>query len=749
MQVRRFSNPALQIAFIALLAACGGAPEPVEITRKTLAPALVQEKAQRQQQAQKENGVAASSQILFGDLHVHTTYSPDAFITAMPLMQGSGLAPPAAACDFARFCSALDFWSINDHAEGITPERWELTREAIRQCNAVAGDSDNPDTVAFLGWEWSQVNNMDRNQHYGHKNVIFLDTANDKVPARSIAAPRKQLNKSPIGVGAQYVLAAMDWKNRNLYLSIDDYYQAIADTPICEKGVNTRDLPNNCLEVADKPAELFEKLKQWGFDSIVIPHGNAWGMNTPGATTFDKQLNRRQHAPALQTLFEVYSGHGNSEEYRDWRAVEYDADGVGSCPEVSANYQPCCRRAGELIFERCSAGGASEEECRLRESVAQKNYIDAGVSGHLTVPGARTEDWLNCGQCEDCFNPPMDHRPGTTAQYALAITNFDDPQQPLRFEFGFIASSDNHRGRGGTGYKEFARHAMTEANGPRNKRLGAASASDQREPIAHSVTLAESGDVNLNRLRNMERQGSFFMTGGLVAVHSEGRRREQIWQSLKQRQVYGTSGDRILLWFDLLDGEQTIPMGSTVSRSQNPRFRVTAAGAFNQEPGCPQSVIETLTPQRVDSLCRGECYNPGDQRKSITRIEVVRIRPQQSPGEDVGELIEDPWRVFDCKADANGCTVEFEDKLFSGGEREVRYYVRAIQQPSDAVNAGGLRCEYDEQGQCIAVNPCYGDYRTDSGDDCLWPNEERAWSSPIYVRWQAASGQDQGKEKSL
>ena len=49
------------------------------------------------------------------------------------------------------------------------------------------------------------------------------------------------------------------------------------------------------------------------------------------------------------------------------------------------------------------------------------------------------------------------------------------------------------------------------------------------------------------------------------------------------------------------------------------------------------------------------------------------------------------------------------------------------------MNAGGLRCQYDADGNCVKVNPCYGDYRTPYDDDCLSPNEERAWSSPIYL----------------
>jgi len=101
-------------------------------------------------------------QILFGDLHVHTTFSGDAFFFSLPIIQGEGAHPPADACDFARFCSALDFWSINDHAEILTPRQWADTRESIRQCNAVAGSEASTPSVLRAGlWTLGTAKGID------------------------------------------------------------------------------------------------------------------------------------------------------------------------------------------------------------------------------------------------------------------------------------------------------------------------------------------------------------------------------------------------------------------------------------------------------------------------------------------------------------------------------------------------------------------------------------------------------------
>ena len=42
-----------------------------------------------------------TSQIFFGDLHVHTTFSQDAFLFSLPVIQGEGAHPPDLGKDSA------------------------------------------------------------------------------------------------------------------------------------------------------------------------------------------------------------------------------------------------------------------------------------------------------------------------------------------------------------------------------------------------------------------------------------------------------------------------------------------------------------------------------------------------------------------------------------------------------------------------------------------------------------------------
>jgi len=716
----------------------GGEHQGPGVVHPAPVPAVVV-KARQARQSGSVTPENASPQILFGDLHVHTTFSADAFLRSVPLLNGEGAHPPADACDFARFCSNLDFFALTDHAKSLTPLHWRESLDSIRQCNAVAGDPANPDLVAFAGFEWSQVG-ATAATHYGHKNVIFHGTGPTQVPTRPIAP--QGIVASPMqkngGISPFTLLSLpmIDFPNRQRYADLFTFGREIRDVGRCPDGVDVHDLPGDCREIAETPRVLFEKLDQWGLDSLVIPHGTSWGFYTPPGYTYDKQISPTQNDPLRQRLIEIYSGHGNAEQYRSWRAFESGADGSRTCPAPSSDYQACCWRAGEIIRSRC--GDAPAAVCEQRVQDARKNYLAAEAAGHLTVPGASVEDWGDCGQCRDCFEAPFMHRPGGSAQYILARGNFDNPSAPAYSPIGFVASSDNHTARPGTGYKEFARRKMTEAAGPRSAawRKRIFGKPEPSSPTSIALTPDEIRAKPKFRILDLECQASFFMTGGLVGVHANGRDRDSIWKALQERHVYGTSGPRILLWFELDNGDGgSAPMGSEIAFSANPHFTVRASGAFKQKPGCPLWTQRALSADRLERLCAGECYNPGDERLKITRIEVVRIQPQEFDSEPLQSLIKDPWRTLPCPANKSTCSVQFDDPDFQSGARDTIYYVRAIQQPTPAINADNLRCE---GVGCKKLRPCYGDFRTAYNDQCLADTEQRAWSSPIFVHFASA-----------
>ena len=709
---------------------------PGEVTLISQPLDVLQKRVTDQLLIKEELGIKDPKMILFGDLHVHTTYSNDAFMLSLPMMSGEGTHPPADACNFARFCSSLDFWANTDHAEDLTQQDWQEIKDSVRQCNEAGGVSSSPDTVAFLGWEWSQIGGFGK-PHFGHKNIILKGLDEDQIPTRPIAASTGSgFLSMPYSV--KFTLSALRPTDRRIH----DLMRFMNDgkTSICLSGIGVRDLPLDCKEVAPTPGLLFDKLNDWGHETVVIPHGTAWGAYTPPGTDWKQQLNEIEHDPNIQTMIEIYSGHGNSEEYRDWRSVLFDEEGKAICPKPTENYLPSCWQAGEIIKERCLAEDESLRVCNKRASVARFNYASEGTAGFATVFDEESSDWLDSNQCKDCFLPAFNYRPGGSTQYITAIRNFDENDSIDRFKFGFIASSDNHKARPGTGYKEINRREMTEAAGPADPTGYLLGFREGDGVYSKSTAKNWTSETLPSGPPEPERLASFFLTGGLVATHSNGKNRDAIWNSIKRKEVYATSGPRILLWFNLVNapnGEE-VPMGSDIKMSENPRFVVKAAGSFIQKPGCPEYTYNALGKDKLEHLCKNECYNPSDIRKQIDRIEIVRIRPQSYKGENISSLIEDTWKVFKCPKSSSDCSFSFTDKEFSDLERDTVYYVKAIEEPSKVINAGNLRCEYDVLGNCTKTNICNGSSLiTPYEEDCLEETQERAWSSPIYIDYSA------------
>ena len=91
--------------------------------------------------------------------------------------------------------------------------------------------------------------------------------------------------------------------------------------------------------------------------------------------------------------------------------------------------------------------------------------------------------------------------------------------------------------------------------------------------------VATSGDVQGRPGLSWPGDGDRPTRGGLTCAYAQARTRQAIWEALRARRCYATSGPRILLWVDA-DGH---PMGETYQAERPPTLAVRVAGTAEIE----------------------------------------------------------------------------------------------------------------------------------------------------------------------
>ena len=736
--------------------------------------------------------------IYWGDTHVHTRFSFDAYVT-MSQSERDEFDPIAGelefardireACDFGHYCSRIDFMASTEHAENVPESLWVTIKDQLRACRVAYGPAVTPEEGlrplhAFAGWEWTQGNpdatgnpppllDSSRTQ-YGHKNIIYPDLEEDRLPIRVVASSAivpsadqlcsvaRLCGTLPSEVPPPFSCPAEGEQETALFLTAFNRLneQCVGGPPendprfrrggqcfgVCSFFNDGSSCPTNCdyqpggrgcdLDSVDATVMtsstcpqfaytaggLFELIQSWQdrFDyplPVIGAHGTTW-------------LN---------------GGHGNWDAAYPTLDDEQDPTMPVLNPGNFRQHEPNLQRFVEVM----SKHGSGEL------------YPSNPVEEEFCFNNTSTNDLA-------CFQPTSSDGVGAdsniryvregSVQYALAQQEAGVGGD-FALNLGLLASTDTHHARPGS----------------------------TTELPAYGEWESAQVFCDLAGIPAEECPLQYAYAGGLAAVHAapdNGGVRGAIFRGLRDRQVFGTSGPRIELWFYMTNPPATAgciesdpgecPMGSVVQNvpttntndsSFVPRFRVHAKGALQFSTDCedqPAAPGWMGGPEAFHrEVCREHCFHETSEadadRSRIVRFEVIRVLrgwlgtngttdfETFTVGLDqdnaffgtgsAGEAIHtvDVIRLACTGATAAGaqnCWAEFEDPqwrtIVERGANAV-YYVRALQEETTAYNGptgtdGELVCT---SGEATATE--------DQTPNCFGPTNERAWSSPIFL----------------
>jgi hypothetical protein len=621
---------------------------------------------------------------MFGDLHVHTSYSFDSFVSsqrndpwaAYRYAKGEAimLPDPDANQDIrAQIQRPLDFTSVTDHAEFLGPVNLctqDSSKLAYWFPACIATRSEFFYVQLLAANYWVSLGVTDTSSQKAESFVCTLgdcDQAHRATWQQIQAAAEDHYDRSSecnftTFVGYEYT-DAPDYSN--LHRNVIFRNENVTDTAISTYDTGSMNFPDLWRRLREQCVEGKE-----GCDVMSIPHNS--------------NLSRGLMFPDPR----------NEQEARDRRFFE---------PLVELVQH---KAASECRFDRLLGRGlATEDElCDFEQVVADNLSMLGTVFGEVQTENAAPVSLDDFGRRNMVRNVLKD---GLALEQASGFNPF---------KIGFIGSTDTHSATpGGAEEDNYVGHLGRRDSGYRNV------------------------------------QDHFFDNpGGLAVVWAEENSRDSIFEGMRRRETYATSGTRPVVRF--FAGEQLdeglcndpqmiekayangVPMGSDLTApGESPRFLVSAA----KDPGVPGH--PGLDLQRVQVI-KGWLDASGNTHERVFDV-------AGSPDNGAGVNPEN------CAPTGSGhqnlCTV-WRDPDYNAGQHAF-YYVRVLENPS---------CRWSTlQCQAAGVNPFAKDCQAQAdaktaelqdqgaigdvfGRCCLDPAQEpfysptlqeRAWTSPIWI----------------
>lgn len=578
--------------------------------------------------------------LYFGDLHVHTAYSFDAWINDVRT-------DPAGAYRFARgeevagqrLDRPLDFAAIADHAEYLAEVDGCTTPgspvyDSTRCQNFRAGTTSALVTFG-LGLDGDDSTRWDDLCGPG---ALDCPTRAGAVWQRVQEAAEVAYDRSAACRFTSFV--AYEWSGSRMLSNLH--------RNVIFRTSRVPELPISHFE-APTAGELWQRLQTdcrdaiHGCDVLAIPHNSNWSngnLFTPELAPDADEAEVAEVRADLEPLLEIYQHKGDSE-------CQNGLSGVGA-PDELCDFE----KLRLPPFDDCGDGTGSQGMVNLG-CLSRLDFLRG-----ILLAGLGAEQRLG-------VNP---------------------------FRLGVLASTDTHNGTPGM---------VEESAYPGH--FGAR----ERDATARLTGSVPAGPRN--------------SPGGLVAVWAEENSRDALWDALRRREVYGTSGPRMAVrvfgGWDLPDDlcnagdfvaaadARGVPMGAILPERTGTLGPMIAVSA-QRDPGTvdvPGSALERI------QIIKG-----WQDPQGVGQIAVLDI----AGGPD-GSTVDEAT----CQAQQNGaellCGV-WRDPDFDP-ERPAFYYVRVIEDPV---------CRWSWR-DCLTL-PEAARPPACSDPDVPRTIQERAWTSPIW-----------------